>query len=575
MLGTLLGCSCFLIYHPLEGVCCNIVLGAAGAFMPVLVGVSFPLAGIAVGMIAAGCRNRTGFHDIAALGAFLMLRTGCGRRCCGVGDPVAGGMCCFLGLYAAGTFRPVLISIGLPLAGIAVGMIAAGCRNRTGFHDIAALGAFLMLRTSGGRRCCGVGDPVAGGMCCFLGLYAAGTFKPVLISTGLPLAGIAVGMIAVGCRNRTGFHDIAALGAFLMLRTGGGRRCCGVGDPVAGGMCCFLGLYAAGTFKPVLISTGLPLAAIAVGMIAAGRRDRIGFQYALADGAFLMLRTVSGSRCSGVDDPVAGGMSGLSVPENRPAAIHFAYFPMVRCIRLPLAACNMGRYLTDMFIGPVIFPFVAHHTAAMVTACRNAVCFTAILAQTAEFADRTAFGAGLTALHTNSRAVFAGVAAFTQGSAVGAIFLTILAQGRAVTATPAVMAQRGAVFTGAAIGAEHAAFTAVGAAAFADGRAISAVFFAPTAQRYTVFTITAILTQLGAVCTGAAIGADGTALTAGTAADGADLSAGCTVIAGLAETLRLLQTFLTSGAVLVLIDGAFNAHFAVCADITACTVGTQ
>ena len=439
------------------------------------------------------------------------------------------------------------------------------------------------------------------GVCCNIVLGAAGAFMPVLVGVSFPLAGIAVGMIAAGCRNRTGFHDIAALGAFLMLRTGGGRRCCGVGDPVAGGMCCFLGLYAAGTFKPVLISTGLPLAAIAVGMIAAGRRDRIGFQYALADGAFLMLRTVSGSRCSGVDDPVAGGMSGLSVPENRPAAIHFAYFPMVRCIRLPLAACNMGRYLTDMFIGPVIFPFVAHHTAAMVTACRNAVCFTAILAQTAEFADRTAFGAGLTALHTNSRAVFAGVAAFTQGSAVGAIFLTILAQGRAVTATPAVMAQRGAVFTGAAIGAEHAAFTAVGAAAFADGRAISAVFFAPTAQRYTVFTITAILTQLGAVCTG-------------------DLSAGCTVIAGLAETLRLLQTFLTSGAVLVLIEGAFNAHFtfiapfvraltaasaaagtgliihkavaafnavtavvfgtvdahfAVCADITACTVGTQ
>ena len=414
-----------------------------------------------------------------------------------------------------------------------------------------------------------------------------------------------------------------------MLRTGSERRCCGVGDPVTGGMCCFLGLYAADTFKPVLISSGLP---------------------------------------------VAGGMSGLSVPENRTAAIHFAYFPMVRCIRLPLGACNMGMFLTGMFSEPVIFPFVAHHTVAMVTACRNAVCFTAILAQTAEFADRTAFGAGLTALHTNICAVFAGVAAFTQGRAAGAIFLTILAQGRAVTATLAVNAQRGAVFTGAAIGAEHAAFTAEGAAAFADGHAIAAVFFAPTAQRYTVFTITAIQTQLGAVFTGAAIGADGAALfagisafrtnhnafdtdksaaaaefhtvftpsavitggravfagaaigaddaalTAGTAADGADLSAGCTVIAGLAETLRLLQTFLTSGAVLVLIEGASNAHFtfiapfvraltaasaaagtglkihkavaafnavtvvvfgtvdaqfAVCADITACTVGTQ
>lgn len=291
-------------------------------------------------------------------------------------------------------------------------------------------------------------------------------------------------------------------------------------------VCCNIVLGAAGAFKPVLISIGLPLAAIAVGMIAAGCRDRIGFQYALADGAFLMLRTVSGSRCSGVDDPVAGGMSFLTALDNHAAANNFAYFPMVICIRLPLAASNMGMLLPGVFSAPVGIPSAAYHTDAMAAACRNAVCFTAILAQTAEFADRTAFGAGLTALHTNSRAVFAG----------------------------------------------------------------------------------------------AAIGADGTALFAGISADGADFSAGCTVIAGLAETLRLLQTFLTSGAVLVLIEGAFNAHFtfiapfvhaltaasaaagtgliihkavaafnavtavvfgtvdahfAVCADITACTVGTQ
>ena len=42
--------------------------------MPVLVGVRFPLAAIAVGMpTAAGCRDSFGCHRITADGAFLML----------------------------------------------------------------------------------------------------------------------------------------------------------------------------------------------------------------------------------------------------------------------------------------------------------------------------------------------------------------------------------------------------------------------------------------------------------------------------------------------------------------------
>ena len=51
-----------------------------------------------------------------------MLRTVSGSRCRGVGDPVACGMCRFLGLISAGAFMPVLISIGFPVAAIAVGM---------------------------------------------------------------------------------------------------------------------------------------------------------------------------------------------------------------------------------------------------------------------------------------------------------------------------------------------------------------------------------------------------------------------------------------------------------------------
>ena len=74
MLGTLFGCSCFLIYHPLEVVRRLIGLISARALMPVVVGIVLPLAAVAVSMLtAAGCRDSLGCHRIAADGAFLML----------------------------------------------------------------------------------------------------------------------------------------------------------------------------------------------------------------------------------------------------------------------------------------------------------------------------------------------------------------------------------------------------------------------------------------------------------------------------------------------------------------------
>ena len=74
MLGTLFGCSCSLIYHPLKAVCCNISLIAAGAFFPVVNRIGFPVRAVVVGMLtAADCRNRTGFQYTLANSAFLML----------------------------------------------------------------------------------------------------------------------------------------------------------------------------------------------------------------------------------------------------------------------------------------------------------------------------------------------------------------------------------------------------------------------------------------------------------------------------------------------------------------------
>lgn len=65
--------------------------------MPVVDRIRFPIRAVAVGMLAAaGCRNRTGFQYTVTNGAFLMLRAVSGSRCCGVGDPFAGGMSCFV-----------------------------------------------------------------------------------------------------------------------------------------------------------------------------------------------------------------------------------------------------------------------------------------------------------------------------------------------------------------------------------------------------------------------------------------------------------------------------------------------
>lgn len=191
-----------------------------------------------------------------------------------------------------------------------------------------------MLRTVSGSRCCGVGDPVACGMSCFPGLYAAFALVPMSVSVGFPFFGVSMrGFAGLG----TAFALMPMIGAI-------GLPCTRVN------MSGFVNFYTAFAFMPVLISIGLPVAGIAMCMIAAGCRDRNGFNYALADSAFLMFRTVGGSRCCCIDDPVACGMSFLTVLDHRAAAINFAYFPMIICIRLPIAVCNMGMLLTGMFI---------------------------------------------------------------------------------------------------------------------------------------------------------------------------------------------------------------------------------
>ena len=95
---------------------------------------------------AAGCRNRSGFQHTLADGAFFMPRTVGGSRCRSINNPLAGAVSRNIGLIAAGALMPVVRSIVLPLAAVAVSMFtAAGCRDSFGCHRITADGAFLML----------------------------------------------------------------------------------------------------------------------------------------------------------------------------------------------------------------------------------------------------------------------------------------------------------------------------------------------------------------------------------------------------------------------------------------------
>ena len=145
-----------------------------------------------------------------------------------------------------------------------------------------------------------------------------------------------------------------------MLRTVSGSRCRGVGDPVACGMCRFLGLISAGAFMPVLVGVSFPVRAIVVCMFDAGCRDRRGFHYIAANGAFLMLRTISGSRCRGVDDPFAGGMSCFAVFNDDATTINGTNVPMIVAVGLPLCSRSMlvQRYKHAAKVSTVIFTVI-------------------------------------------------------------------------------------------------------------------------------------------------------------------------------------------------------------------------
>ena len=115
----------------------------------------------------------------AANGAFLVLD--------------AGGLL-GSGLVAALALMPVVGAVILPLCTVAVGMIAACCRDRCGFKNLLADGAFLMLSAVGGFGSCRVNDPFAGAVSRNIGLIAAFALMPVIGVVILPLGAVAVGM---------------------------------------------------------------------------------------------------------------------------------------------------------------------------------------------------------------------------------------------------------------------------------------------------------------------------------------------------------------------------------------------
>ena len=198
------------------------------------------------------------------------------------------------------------------------------------------------------------------------------------------------------------------------------------------------------------------------------------------------------------------------------AAANLAYLPMAVGVAVP--AVNMGMLLIFVFCTPVGSPSAVHHADAVITACRNAICFTAVLTQTALLADRSAVRAVLIALHANVCAIFTGVTALAKDRTVGAIFPTILTQCGAIAAAITIQAQVGTVLTDAAIRAEDAAIAAMIAAAVTDSYTVGAVFLATATQRYTIFAQTTIQTHISAAFTGAAIRAKHPAFAAGAAA---------------------------------------------------------
>ena len=129
----------------------------------------------------------------AANGAFLVLDAG-GLLGSGLVDLPLEVVCCRVGLVAALALMPVVGAVILPLCTVAVGMIAACCRDRCGFKNLLADGAFLMLSSVGGFGSCRVNDPLAGTVSLNIGLIATLALMPVIGVVILPLGAVAVGM---------------------------------------------------------------------------------------------------------------------------------------------------------------------------------------------------------------------------------------------------------------------------------------------------------------------------------------------------------------------------------------------
>ncbi len=165
-----------------------------GVVISWLIGVIITAACI-VGVAAVG--ELVDDRILAALGtanvAFLVLDAGC-LLGSGLVDLPLEAVWCRVGLVAALALMPVVGAVILPLCTVAVGMIAACCRDRCGFKNLLADGAFLMLSAVGGFGSCRVNDPLAGTVSRNIGLIAALALMPVIGVVILPLGAVAVGM---------------------------------------------------------------------------------------------------------------------------------------------------------------------------------------------------------------------------------------------------------------------------------------------------------------------------------------------------------------------------------------------
>lgn len=161
-----------------------------------------------------------------------------------------------------------------------------------------------------------------------------------------------------------------------------------------------------------------------------------------ADRAGTLHNTVLGTGGHLCDDPFAERMRALVY--DVAARADCAYL-LVTAVIAGILYINMGVLCAGVFGIPVVAPLVALDAVSVFATRKCAVAFAALFAESAMFANVSAFGACREALGANICAIFADIAVVAHENAVFAIAVTLVAEIYAILTAGTVKAQFGTI----------------------------------------------------------------------------------------------------------------------------------